>query len=38
MITNYCVWQVDMKSGIVSVLTFIIVICGVILIIIHNHY
>jgi len=29
MITNYCVWQVDIKSGIVSVLTFIIVICGV---------
>jgi len=29
MITNYCVWQVDIKSVIVSVLTFIIVICGV---------
>ena len=29
MITNYCVWQVDIKSGIVSVLTFIIVLCGV---------
>jgi len=29
MITNYCVWQVDIKSGIVSVLTFITVLCGV---------
>jgi len=28
MITNYCVWQVDIKSGIVNVLTFIIVLCG----------
>jgi len=30
MITNYSVWQVDIKSGIVSVLTFIIVLCDVI--------
>jgi len=36
MITNFCVWQVDIKSGIVSVLTYNIVICDVLLIIIHN--
>jgi len=36
MITNYCVWQVEIKSGIVSVLIFIIVIYVVLLIIIHN--
>jgi len=29
MIINYCVCQVDIRSGIVSVVTFIIVLCGV---------
>jgi len=36
MINNYCLWQIDIKSGIVSALTFIIVIFGVLLIIIYN--